>query len=49
MQQIQCIDVILEDTDIAKSLTEYVNYTAIENLVLGAPSRHGFIRYFMCS
>ncbi|KAL8105921.1 hypothetical protein AgCh_029653 [Apium graveolens] len=36
MQQIQYIDVILEDTDIAKSLTEYVNYTAIENLVLGA-------------
>ncbi|KAL8115083.1 hypothetical protein AgCh_021782 [Apium graveolens] len=35
-KSIQYIDVILEDTDIAKSLTEYVNYTAIENLVLGA-------------
>ncbi|XP_017230370.1 U-box domain-containing protein 35 isoform X1 [Daucus carota subsp. sativus] len=48
-KDIQCIDVILEDTDIAKSLTEYVNYTAIENLVLGAPSRHGFIRRFKVS
>lgn len=44
MQQIQCVDVILEDPDIAKALTEYVSYTAIDNLVLGASSRHGFIR-----
>ncbi|KAK1371599.1 U-box domain-containing protein 52-like [Heracleum sosnowskyi] len=48
-KDIQCIDVILEDTDIARSLTDYVNFTAIENLVLGAPSRHGFIRRFRIS
>lgn len=44
MEQVQCVDVILEDQDISKALTEYVRYTAINNLVLGASSRHGFIR-----
>ncbi|KAI9186202.1 hypothetical protein LWI28_014797 [Acer negundo] len=39
--QVQCLDVL--DTDIVKVITEYVD-AAIENLVLGAPSRHGFIR-----
>jgi hypothetical protein len=43
MHQIQCLDVLLEDTDIIKALTEYISYAAITNLVLGA-SRHGFIR-----
>ncbi|XP_011658581.1 U-box domain-containing protein 52 isoform X2 [Cucumis sativus] len=44
-KDIQCLDIILEDTDIVKALTEYVSYAAIETLVLGAPSRHGFIRF----
>ncbi|XP_028104370.1 U-box domain-containing protein 35-like [Camellia sinensis] len=48
-KDIQCLDVILEDTDIVKALLEYVTYTAIENLVLGASSRHGFIRRFKIS
>ncbi|KAL0317474.1 UNVERIFIED_CONTAM: U-box domain-containing protein 52 [Sesamum angustifolium] len=39
---IHCFDVVLEDTDIAKAITEYTAHAAIENLVLGA-SRHGFI------
>lgn len=43
--QIQCFDVLLEDADIVKAITEYVSFAAIEDLVLGAPSRHGFIRY----
>lgn len=43
--QIQCYDVILEDTNIAKALTEYASYAAIEFLVLGASSKHDFIRY----
>ncbi|KAK7402384.1 hypothetical protein VNO78_14610 [Psophocarpus tetragonolobus] len=42
---IQCLDVLLEDTDVVKALTEYVSYAAIENLVVGATSRHGFIRF----
>ncbi|CAI0409995.1 unnamed protein product [Linum tenue] len=43
---VQCYDVILEDNDIAKALTEYVSYAAIERLVLGAPTRHGILRKF---
>lgn len=43
--QINCFDVLLEDVDIVKAITEYVSFAAIEDLVLGAPSRHGFIRY----
>ncbi|KAI3470446.1 hypothetical protein Pfo_027109 [Paulownia fortunei] len=42
-KDIHCLDVVLEDTDIAKAITEYVAHAAIENLVLGA-SRHGFIK-----
>ncbi|KAL2549495.1 Protein kinase protein with adenine nucleotide alpha hydrolase-like domain [Forsythia ovata] len=42
-KDIKCFDVVLEDTDLAKALTEYAAHAAIENLVLGA-SRHGFIR-----
>jgi len=45
-KDVQCLDVLLEDTDIVKAITEYVSHAAIENLVLGAPSRHGFIRRF---
>ncbi|KAL0322398.1 UNVERIFIED_CONTAM: Vacuolar protein sorting-associated protein 53 A [Sesamum calycinum] len=41
-KDIHCFDVVLEDTDIAKAITEYTAHAAIENLVLGA-SRHGFI------
>ncbi|KAK7850969.1 u-box domain-containing protein 51 [Quercus suber] len=43
-KDINCLDVLLEDTDIGKALTEYVSYAAIENLVLGA-SHHGFMRF----
>ncbi|XP_065622001.1 U-box domain-containing protein 52-like [Quercus suber] len=39
-----CLDVLLEDTDIGKALTDYVAYAAIEKLVLGAP-QHGFLRF----
>ncbi|KAL6527105.1 hypothetical protein OROGR_016195 [Orobanche gracilis] len=42
-KDIHCLDVVLEDTDIAKAIAEYVARAAIENLVLGA-SRHGFIK-----
>ncbi|KAL8519537.1 hypothetical protein ACS0TY_010462 [Phlomoides rotata] len=39
-KDILCVDVVLEDTDIAKAITEYTAHAAIENLVLGS-SRHG--------
>ncbi|XP_040873106.1 U-box domain-containing protein 35 isoform X4 [Glycine max] len=44
-KDIQCLDVLLEDMDVVKGITEYVSYAAIENLVLGQASRHGFIRF----
>ncbi|KAK5791894.1 hypothetical protein PVK06_033007 [Gossypium arboreum] len=45
-KDIQCLDIILEDTDVVKALTEYVSHAAIEKLVLGAASRSGFMRKF---
>ncbi|KAK9097594.1 hypothetical protein Sjap_023091 [Stephania japonica] len=45
-KDIQCQDVVLEDNDIAKAIIEYVSHTAIENLIIGAPSRNAFIRRF---
>ncbi|KAF8407365.1 hypothetical protein HHK36_006493 [Tetracentron sinense] len=45
-KDIQCRDVILEDADIAKALVEFVSHSAIENLVVGAPSRNSFIKRF---
>ncbi|EOA29917.1 hypothetical protein CARUB_v10013010mg [Capsella rubella] len=48
-KEIQCLDVTLEDDNIVKSLAEYVSSGVIENLVLGAPSRHGFMRKFKIS
>ncbi|XP_042033338.1 U-box domain-containing protein 35-like [Salvia splendens] len=42
-KDILCFDVVLEDMNIGKAITEYAAHAAIENLVLGA-SRHGFIR-----
>ncbi|KAK8496255.1 hypothetical protein V6N13_130347 [Hibiscus sabdariffa] len=45
-KDIQCLDIILEDSDVVKALTEYVTYAAIEKLVLGAPSKGAFMRKF---
>ncbi|KAF9678119.1 hypothetical protein SADUNF_Sadunf07G0001900 [Salix dunnii] len=46
LHQVHCLDVALESTDIAKAITEYVAHAAIETLVLGTPSRSGFMRKF---
>ncbi|XAR59975.1 Non-specific serine/threonine protein kinase [Bertholletia excelsa] len=48
-KDVKSFDVALEDTDVVRALVEYVSYAAIENLVLGASSRHGFIRRFKMS
>ncbi|KAL9442715.1 hypothetical protein AB3S75_016151 [Citrus x aurantiifolia] len=45
-KDIQCKDVVLEDTDVAKALIEYVSQTAIETLVVGASNNKGFLRRF---
>ncbi|KAA3464094.1 U-box domain-containing protein 35-like isoform X3 [Gossypium australe] len=39
-------EIILEDTDIAKALIDYVSSSSIEILVLGAPTKGGIIRRF---
>ncbi|ESQ35136.1 hypothetical protein EUTSA_v10009494mg, partial [Eutrema salsugineum] len=45
-KEINCMDVLLEDVDKVKAIVEYVTVSAIENLVLGAPSRNSFMRRF---
>ncbi|XP_039023414.1 U-box domain-containing protein 52-like [Hibiscus syriacus] len=45
-KDIQCLDVILQDSDVVKALTEYVSQAAIEKLVMGAPSKGAFMRKF---
>ncbi|KAF2590153.1 hypothetical protein F2Q70_00040133 [Brassica cretica] len=45
-KEINCLDVVLEDVDKVKAIVEYVTVSAIENLVLGAPSRNSFMRVF---
>ncbi|KAK8664993.1 hypothetical protein V6N13_084759 [Hibiscus sabdariffa] len=45
-KDIQCFDVILEDSDVVKALTEYIAHAAIEKLVMGAPSKSSFMRKF---
>lgn len=35
---------VLEDTDVAKALVEYISQMAIETLVIGGSSNKGFLR-----
>lgn len=42
--QIQCKDVLLEESDVGKALVEYVNQFIIEVLVVGSSSKGGFLR-----
>ncbi|KAI4380216.1 hypothetical protein MLD38_006433 [Melastoma candidum] len=44
-KDVQCKDVMLEDNDIARALIEYVNHNIIENLVVGAGTKSGFLRF----
>ncbi|KAK8598032.1 hypothetical protein V6N13_095424 [Hibiscus sabdariffa] len=39
-------EIILEDTDIAKALVDYVSSASIEVMVLGTPTKGGFVRRF---
>ncbi|KAJ4909081.1 Protein kinase protein with adenine nucleotide alpha hydrolases-like domain [Raphanus sativus] len=45
-KEINCQDILLEDVDKVRAITEYVSSSAIENLVIGAASRSGFMRRF---
>ncbi|KAL1353134.1 hypothetical protein HN51_017058 [Arachis hypogaea] len=44
-KDIRCKDILLEDVDVAKALTEYASQTIIEHLVLGYSSKSTFLRF----
>ncbi|KAJ8758601.1 hypothetical protein K2173_000322 [Erythroxylum novogranatense] len=44
-KDIQCKDIVLEDTDVARALIEYVTHAAIEVLLLGASAKTGLFRF----
>lgn len=44
-KDIQCKDVVLEETDVSKALIEYATHAAIEVLVMGASAKAGFLRF----
>ncbi|XP_059306060.1 U-box domain-containing protein 52-like isoform X2 [Lycium ferocissimum] len=44
-KDLQCYDVVLDDTDVAKAIIEYVNRTGVEVLILGATTRGGLLRF----
>ncbi|KAG6431590.1 hypothetical protein SASPL_109669 [Salvia splendens] len=43
---IQVHEVILEDSDVAKALSEYIKNNSIETLVIGSSPKNGFVRRF---
>ncbi|KAL5974215.1 hypothetical protein ACLOJK_030878 [Asimina triloba] len=45
-KDIQCNDVILEDTDVAKAIIEYISQAVIDTLVIGACTRSAFLSRF---
>ncbi|KAK6158633.1 hypothetical protein DH2020_005947 [Rehmannia glutinosa] len=44
-KDIQCFDVVLDDTDVAKAINEFVKQSAIDVLVLGATVRGSIFRF----
>uniref|UniRef100_A0A7N0URN2 RING-type E3 ubiquitin transferase n=1 Tax=Kalanchoe fedtschenkoi TaxID=63787 RepID=A0A7N0URN2_KALFE len=45
-KDIQCKDILLEEPDIVRAISQYVNLAGIDNLVVGAPPKPGFLRRF---
>ncbi|GFP79419.1 U-box domain-containing protein 35 [Phtheirospermum japonicum] len=45
-KDIQVTEVVLEDSDIARALCDYVRNNTIENLVVGSTVKNGFVRRF---
>ncbi|XP_020102437.1 U-box domain-containing protein 51-like [Ananas comosus] len=43
-KDVHCKDIILDETDVAKAVIEFISHAAIEKLAVGAPSR-GFVRF----
>ncbi|KAH7687969.1 Adenine nucleotide alpha hydrolases-like protein [Dioscorea alata] len=48
-KDVNCKDVVLEDIDIPKAIVEFAAHAALEKLVVGAPSKSGFVRRFKSS
>ncbi|KAL2236842.1 UNVERIFIED_CONTAM: U-box domain-containing protein 52 [Sesamum indicum] len=46
-KDIQCYDVVLDDTDVARSLIEFVKQSAIDMLVVGATAKGSIFRFKM--
>ncbi|XP_031378223.1 U-box domain-containing protein 35-like [Punica granatum] len=44
-KEIQCNEVIIEDSDITKGIIDYINTNAIDTIVLGAPTKSGLFRF----
>ncbi|XP_038985719.1 U-box domain-containing protein 52 [Phoenix dactylifera] len=44
-KDIRSKDVLLEEHDVAKAIVEFVSHAAIEKLVVGYPSKGGFMRF----
>ncbi|CAL9192377.1 unnamed protein product [Musa hybrid cultivar] len=44
-KNVNCKDIVLENTDVPKAIVDFVSHAAIEKLVVGA-SRSGFVRSF---
>ncbi|KAM1200636.1 hypothetical protein ACFX2I_016892 [Malus domestica] len=44
-KNIQCRDIVLEDSDVTKALVEYITQSSIEHLVVGASAKTGFLRF----
>ncbi|KAK4762039.1 hypothetical protein SAY87_029923 [Trapa incisa] len=44
-KEIQCNEVIIEETDVARAIIDYVNTNVITAIVLGAPTKSGIFRF----
>lgn len=44
-KDVSCRDIVIEDVDVGKALIEYVSQAGIDNLVVGATTRSGFLRF----
>lgn len=42
--QLQCKEVILNESDIAKAIVDFVIYLAVDKLVVGSSNRNAFTR-----
>ncbi|KAK7311822.1 hypothetical protein RJT34_10199 [Clitoria ternatea] len=44
-KDIQCKDVLLEDVDVTKAITDYASQAGIEHLVLGSSTKSSFLKF----